>query len=176
MHIIVVLIIFVTNIVVMTYSSSVLTNISSDLPGFVLERTAKRMKQFFQEHLNQLGAGITVDQWVILQLLDQHSGMSQLDIARATYKDAPTVTRMLDLMCGKQLTVRIADPHDRRRFQIELTPQGREKIAEVLPHVEAARRMAWQGFSDSQLRSLLEGLERVYDNLELSPVKQTIDQ
>lgn len=165
-----------TNIILVTNSSSVLTNISSDLPGFVLERTAKRMKQFFQEHLNQVGAGITVDQWVILQLLDQHSGMSQLDIARATYKDAPTVTRMLDLMCNKQLTVRIADPHDRRRFQIGLTPMGRQKIAEVLPHIQAARQLAWQGFSDAQLKGLLEGLEQVYENLDFSPAKHAIDQ
>ena len=41
---------------------------SPTLPGFVLERTAKRMKQFFQQQLAAAEAGITIDQWVILQV------------------------------------------------------------------------------------------------------------
>jgi DNA-binding MarR family transcriptional regulator len=139
----------------------------AELPGFILERTAKRMKQFFQQQLTAADAGITIDQWVILQVLDQQEGLSQLDIARATYKDAPTVTRIIDLLCQKGLTRRLADPADRRRFKIELTPVGRDKIQAVLPVIQAARREAWRGLQEAEIGQLADILNTIFDNLGL---------
>jgi DNA-binding MarR family transcriptional regulator len=141
------------------------TDPSTELPGFILERTAKRMKQFFQQQLAAAEAGITIDQWVILQVLDRQEGLSQLEIARATYKDAPTVTRIIDLLCQKGLTCRLADPTDRRRFNIQLTPAGRDKIEAVLPVIQAARRQAWQGLPPAELDRLADILNAVFDNL-----------
>jgi DNA-binding MarR family transcriptional regulator len=138
---------------------------STELPGFILERTAKRMKQFFQQQLAAAEAGITIDQWVILQVLDRQEGLSQLEIARATYKDAPTVTRIIDLLCQKELTRRLPDPADRRRFNIQLTPAGRDKIEAVLPVIQAARRQAWQGLPAAELGRLADILNAVFDNL-----------
>lgn len=137
----------------------------SELTGFLLERTAKRMKQYFQQQLAAADAGITVDQWVILQMLDKNDGLNQLDIARATFKDAPTVTRIIDLLCQKGLTQRVADPADRRRFNILLTDQGREKAETVLPIIRTARRQAWSGLSDEEVSQLTGILNTVFENL-----------
>lgn len=137
----------------------------SELPGFILERTAKRMKQFFQQQLAAAEAGITIDQWVILQLLGQQEGLSQLDIARATFKDAPTVTRIIDLLCRKGLARRVPDPVDRRRFNIQLTEEGRKKTEAVMPVIRTARRQAWQGLTDEDIARLTDILNTVFDNL-----------
>ncbi|MDX1939422.1 MAG: MarR family transcriptional regulator [Saprospiraceae bacterium] len=139
---------------------------AADLPGFVLERASRRMKQYFQEQLQQAGCGITIDQWVILQELEKQDGLSQLEIAKATFKDAPTVTRIIDLLCEKGLTRRITDEEDRRRFQIELTEAGRNKIAEALPVIEQAREKAWQGFDEERLDALMHMLNEVFENLK----------
>lgn len=139
---------------------------AADLPGFVLERASKRMKQYFQEQLQQAGCGITIDQWVILQELEKQDGLSQLEIAKATFKDAPTVTRIIDLLCEKGLTHRITDQEDRRRFQIELTEAGRNKIAEALPIIEKAREKTWQGFDEERLDALMHMLNEVFENLK----------
>ncbi|HRD82000.1 MAG TPA: MarR family transcriptional regulator [Saprospiraceae bacterium] len=138
----------------------------ADTSGFVLERTARRMKQFVQEHLTQAGAGITVDQWLILQELDRQDGQSQLDIAKATYKDPPTMTRILDILVEKGLVHRAHDPADRRRFNILLTPAGRSKIEEVLPLVRAARREAWGGLSEPEMAELTRMLDAVFQHLQ----------
>lgn len=139
---------------------------AADLPGFVLERASRRMKQYFQEQLQKAGCGITIDQWVVLQELEKQDGLSQLEIAKATFKDAPTVTRIIDLLCEKGLTRRITDPEDRRRFQIELTDTGRARIAEALPVIEQARRKTWQGFDEQKLENLMEMLNEVFENLK----------
>jgi len=142
------------------------THGAAELPGFVLERASKRMKQYFQEQLIQSGCGITIDQWVILQELNERDGLSQLEIAQATFKDAPTVTRIIDLLCEKNLTKRVVNTDDRRKFQIELTAQGRKKIAEALPVIEQAREKAWQGFDEQKLHDLMQMLNEVFHNLQ----------
>ncbi len=137
----------------------------SESSGFILERTAKRLKQFFQQQLTTADTGITIDQWVVLQVLDRQEGLSQLEIARETYKDAPTVTRIIDLLCRKGLTRRITDPADRRRFRIQLTDDGRRKIESILPIIRDARRQAWQGIEDKEIDRLVDVLNNVFDNL-----------
>lgn len=137
--------------------------------GFLLERTAKRMKQAFQRELQAVGADITVDQWVVLQELDREDGQPQLAIAQAVFKDAATLTRIIDLLCQKELTRRVVDTEDRRRFRVELTAAGRAKIAEVKPLVRAFRRRAWQGLTDDQIDQMVGTLNRVFDNLKAAP-------
>ncbi|MBP8239069.1 MAG: MarR family transcriptional regulator [Saprospiraceae bacterium] len=142
------------------------TDRKADTSGFVLERTARRMKQFVQEHLTHAGAGITVDQWLILQELDRQDGQSQLDIAKATYKDPPTMTRILDILVDKGLVHREHDPADRRRFNILLTPAGRHKIEEVLPLIRSARREAWGGLDEFEMAELTRMLDAVFQHLQ----------
>jgi DNA-binding MarR family transcriptional regulator len=137
----------------------------SEISGFILERTAKRMKQYFQQKLAQTDADITVDQWVVLQELDREEGLSQLEIGRATFKDAPTITRIIDLLCKKGLTRRTPDPEDRRRFRIQLTGKGRQKIGEVLPTVKSFRREAWQGLKEEEVDRLVSTLNKIFENL-----------
>ncbi|MEN0004272.1 MAG: MarR family winged helix-turn-helix transcriptional regulator [Bacteroidota bacterium] len=135
------------------------------LPGVVLERTAKRMKQYFQKQLQLAQADITIDQWVVLQELQHKDGHSQLDLAKATFKDAPTITRIIDLLCKKGLTERITDPTDRRRFQIKLTELGRAKIEEVQPIIKEARGVAWEGIPKAEIDQMMHTLNQLFENL-----------
>ncbi len=131
----------------------------------ILERTAKRMKRFFQERLVAADAGITVDQWVVLNQLDKEQGQSQLDIAKAVFKDAPTVTRILDLLEEKGLIMRVPDTTDRRRFNIQLTSAGKMKIEEVWPYMKAGRQKAWTGLDDESINQLTESLNHIFENI-----------
>lgn len=139
--------------------------------GFIMERTTKRMKQYFQRILTEADTEITVDQWVLLQQLDQEDGRSQLELARATFKDAPTVTRIIDLLAQKKLVRREPDPSDRRRFRIVLTPVGRQKIETVMPLVIQFRKAAWAGLSEQQIDALVDTLNTIFDNLNDSEAK-----
>jgi len=138
------------------------------ISGFMLERTTKLMKRHFQQKLAAAGVGVTVDQWVVLQELDRKNGLSQLEIARLTFKDAPTVTRIIDLLCEKQLTRREPDERDRRRFKIVLTEQGKAKIQKVLPIAREMRSTAWHGLTDDDMDQLVQTLNTIFENLENS--------
>ena len=137
----------------------------SMISAFILERTAKRMKQFFQRELANAGVEITIDQWVILQELDREDGQSQLALANSCFKDAPTVTRIIDLLVKKGLVKRHQDEQDRRRFQVKLTKAGRKKIKEVLPVIREGRAKAWCCLSEEEMDGLVQSLNKVFENL-----------
>ncbi|MEL7123954.1 MAG: MarR family transcriptional regulator [Bacteroidota bacterium] len=141
-------------------------NKAERIPGFILERTAKRMKQYFAQQLKAMDAGITADQWVILQALDNNDQLSQFEIAQTTYKDAPTVTRIIDLLVGKNLLERLPDPKDRRRFRISLTKEGRALIDRLMPMVKEFRRKSWSGLSDEEIDQLIRMLNIVFEGYE----------
>ncbi len=144
----------------------ILTDNKVAASAVILERTAKRMKRFFQEELLAIDADITVDQWVVLQQLEKKEGQNQLAIAQAVYKDAPTVTRILDLLAKKKLVKRVEDDSDRRRYNIELTKLGRQRIKKVWPHIKAARQKAWVGLDDEAIDKLIESLNQVFENIK----------
>jgi len=137
----------------------------SRISGFILERTAKRMKQAFQQELLQADQQITVDQWVVLQELDREDRQTQQAIAEAVYKDPPTLTRIIDRLGEKGLIRREADPEDRRRFRIGLTDAGRKKIEAVEPLLMRFRQKAWSGLEEQEVHQLITSLNKVFENL-----------
>lgn len=138
----------------------------ADIPGFLIERTAKKMRQSFKQVLLRMEVGVTIDQWAILYELNRADGLSQLELAQRTYKDAPTVTRIIDKLCLKQLVERRADPEDRRRFSIFLMKQGRLKIELILPEARAFREKVWDGLGENKVKELIQTLNHVFRNLE----------
>src|SRR5690606_5088941 len=92
--------------------------------SFLLERTAKRVKQFAQQQFKEMGFQITVDQWSVLKNLYEYEEMKQNELAEILFKDNPTLTRIIDILCDKGLTIRTVHPNDRRSFIVKLTKEG----------------------------------------------------
>ncbi len=136
------------------------------LTGFLLERTSKLMKKQAQRLLKQAAVGVTVDQWVILQELAHENGLSQYELAQRTVKDAPTVTRIIDLLCEKKLLERRPDVEDRRRFRIFLTRAGRKKYEQIYPLIRSFRENAFRGLSANERKVLTEFMHRIKENLK----------
>ena len=142
------------------------------VPGYVIERTAKRLKRSFQQALAQEDGEITVDQWVLLDYIGKNPGQSQNDIADATAKDKPTVTRILDRLEEKELVERMADDSDRRKFGIYPTTRGKQKRNKLLPIVEQFRLAHYDGLSDGDVSNLLRILEQINHNITASQIQQ----
>ncbi|MDW7695948.1 MarR family transcriptional regulator [Flammeovirgaceae bacterium SG7u.111] len=134
--------------------------------GVLIERTIKKIRQHLQKNFNEKELGLTIDQWVLLELLNRKEGVSQKVIAEQSNKDAPTVTRIIDLLCKKKLAERRVNEDDRRRFNVHLTELGREKVKEVYPVVLDMRRTGWQGLDDNDFNELSRILEKICNNFD----------
>lgn len=140
-----------------------------EMSGLLIEKTARLFKLSFARLLMlHPEIDITVDQWVIIQLLYKHKTLSQQDIAELAFKDAPTVTRMIDLLENKLYLKRNPDPADRRKFIISLSTHGEAMYHMVLPIMQEFRLESYAGLTNEDLSALEYILNKIFSNLSKS--------
>lgn len=92
----------------------------------------------------------------VIDILDQHGRMSAGELARHSGLTTGAVTAVIDRLEQIGFVHRVADPDDRRRVLVELTPQGVETIVELMGPLAEQGRSLLSGYSDQQLELLLE--------------------
>ena len=135
------------------------------VPVFILERTSKKMKHAFQRVLKKWNTNLTADQWVVLQCLHVNDGLTQYEIGQKTYKDAPTLTRIIDKLVQKGLVSRHTNEYDRRKLNIKLTAGGKGKIDEFLPKVIEYRKRIYSNLTDVEIEQLFNTLNTIHNNI-----------
>ncbi len=133
--------------------------------SFLLNRTARRVKQYAQKQFKALDFGVTVDQWTILKAVAEHEAISQSELAKLTFKDMPTLARMIVLLEDRGLVERSVDEKDRRRFCVWLTVEGKEKVALLRPQIAEIRKQAWNNLTSGDFEHFKYVLETIYENL-----------
>lgn len=111
---------------------------------------------------------ITPEQWTVLYYLWSRDGVTQQELCNVTFKDKPSMTRLIDNLEKQQLVVRSPGMKDRRINLIHLTDKGRELEDSTKPLVTAIMRMALEGFSDSEIEMAGSMLTKVFYNLKNS--------
>jgi DNA-binding MarR family transcriptional regulator len=134
--------------------------------SFLLDRTARKVKQYAQQQFKQGDFDVTVDQWLILKNLSENGHLSQTELASLVFKDHPTLTRILDLLCKKGYVERVPHPVDRRSFQLHLTENGVKKVTELKPKVLEIREKAWENLNETDFEEFKRILNTIYQNLD----------
>ncbi|MDX3913486.1 MULTISPECIES: MarR family winged helix-turn-helix transcriptional regulator [Olivibacter] len=135
--------------------------------SFLLDRTARRVKQYAQATFSNKGFDITLDQWMVLKNLYEYADLTQKELAERCGKDQPTLTRIVDLLAKKELAERKVHPNDRRSFIVHLTDKGISKVEELSPQIKEIRTKAWENLNEDDFRQLERILNSIYNNLEL---------
>jgi DNA-binding MarR family transcriptional regulator len=134
--------------------------------SFLLDRTARRVKQYAQRKFKLEDFDLTVDQWLILKNLSENELLSQSELAQLVFKDQPTLTRIIDLLTKKGYVERMPHPMDRRSFQLLLTESGVNKVKELKPKVASIREKAWENLNEDDFEEFKRILNTIYNNLE----------
>lgn len=134
--------------------------------SFLLDRTARKVKQYAQQKFKVKEFDLTVDQWLVMKNLDEQEKLSQTELAHLVFKDHPTLTRIVDILCKKNYVERIQHPDDRRSYQLHLTIQGKEKVAELKPQIALIRQKAWENLNEKDFDEFKRILNTIYTNLE----------
>ena len=97
--------------------------------------------------------GVTGPQRLVLRVVGLFPGLSAGDLAAVLHVHPSTLTGVLQRLVSQRMLVRIADPADRRRAVLRLTPSGgrvnakrrgtvEAAVAAVLADIDAADRLA----------------------------------
>ncbi len=134
--------------------------------SFILDKTAKRVKQFAQNSFSAHGIDLTVDQWSVLKTLYEFPLLTHKELADKCGKDQPTLTRMVDLLLKKGYMKRVEHPSDRRCLHLQLTDLGGSKVQALAPLVKDFRMRAWENVSQEDFEHFTRILNTIYNNLE----------
>jgi DNA-binding MarR family transcriptional regulator len=133
---------------------------------YLMERAIRQMRMVSQQTFLQAGVDITVEQWVVLYIIHDGQGLSQVEITELAFKDAPTVTRIIDNLVKKGWVYRQMSSEDRRKFEIYTTNEGKMMVKKLLPMVMAIREQGIVNISESDLRVFKRVLGRLIENFE----------
>lgn len=136
----------------------------SSIIFYSLDRAIRQYRKLAQANIDRAGIGITIDQWLVLQVIREHDDLTQTDIAERVFKDQASVARMISLLLTRGLLASEPSPNDGRRSRLRVTPTGLQTLDAVEPVVLHNRAIALQGLSDDDLTVLKTLLERIYNN------------
>lgn len=114
------------------------------------------------------GLDITPEQWTVLAFLWKEDGISQQKLCDATFKDKPSMTRLIDNLVKQQLVYRDTSPSDRRSNHIHLTTLGRSIKEKANSAVYDTMNSALAGIDEEGLMQVRTILKIVFGNIQES--------
>lgn len=131
---------------------------------YTIEQTIKEYRKISQKNIAKIVSDITVDQGLVLLILNENSNYSQKDIAGLIFKDNASITRIIELMVKKSYLVRTVNESDRRKFNLEITEKGRNTVELLSPAIKLNRTTALDGLSENEIELLDTLLNKIITN------------
>ena len=127
---------------------------------FMLMRTYMSLKL---DSPFELRGGITRARYNVLRMLAQspEQRLQMTDIVTGMNVSPTNITKLVDVLVDDNYVRRAPDPDDKRKFWVELLPQGQRIFEEIVPDVGDHVRAFWTGISEREMRTLVHLLSRI---------------
>jgi DNA-binding MarR family transcriptional regulator len=137
-----------------------------ELYSFVTGKASTAIARRLQKKFNNAGLNLTIEQWSVLYHLWKQEGMSQQELCNATFRDKPSITRLVDNLEKLDLVKRVASENDRRINRIYLTRQALKLQEQSMILAEETLNEALETVPVEKVDVCKEVLQIVYDNLK----------
>jgi DNA-binding MarR family transcriptional regulator len=137
-----------------------------ELYSFITGKASIAIARRLQKKFNTSGLNLTIEQWSVLYHLWKADGRSQQELCNATFRDKPSITRLVDNLEKINLVKRVPSESDRRINLIFLTKQAQKLQEETMLLAENTLNEALTGVPGDKVDVCKEVLQIVYDNLK----------
>jgi DNA-binding MarR family transcriptional regulator len=137
-----------------------------ELYSFITGKASTAIARRLQKNFKQANLDITIEQWSVLYHLWKEDGMSQQQLCDATYRDKPSITRLVDNLEKLKLVKRVPSKDDRRINLIYLTKEAEQLQEQTMELANQTLNEALDGVTNGQIEIAKEVLQKVYDNLK----------
>ena len=139
-----------------------------ELYSVINAMAATAIARRLQKHFREASIDITIEQWSILYHLWKEDGLSQQDLCNRTFRDKPSITRLLDNLEKQKLVKRIPSKEDRRINTVMLTDAAKALQEETINLANQTMDEALVGVNKEEIETVKNVLQKVYDNLTQS--------
>ncbi len=136
-----------------------------ELYSFITGKASTAIARRLQKNFKDAEIEITIEQWSVLYHLWKEEGQSQQQLCEATFRDKPSITRLVDNLEKSKLVKRVASKNDRRSNLIFLTREGKALEQETMEVAARTLNEALEGVTNQQVEIAKKVLQIVYDNL-----------
>ena len=136
-----------------------------ELYSFISGKASTAIARRLQKKFNAQGLNLTIEQWSVLYHLWKEDGKSQQELCNATFRDKPSITRLVDNLEKLKLVKRVADEKDRSINKVFLTKAAQKLQEETMLLAEETLNEALEGVPPEQIEICKAVLQKVYDNL-----------
>lgn len=140
----------------------------SVINGMASTAVARRL----QKNFRKAGLEITIEQWSVLYHLWKEDGLSQQELCNRTFRDKPSITRLIDNLEKQHLVKRVAFPTDRRINLVQLTDAAKDLQRITIDLANQTMAEALVGVDKKDIETVKSVFQKVYDNLTLTPIEQ----
>jgi DNA-binding MarR family transcriptional regulator len=137
-----------------------------ELYSFITGKASTAIARRLQKNFKQNGMDITIEQWSVLYHLWKQDGVNQQELCNATFRDKPSITRLVDNLEKLKLVKRVASKEDRRRNLIYLTDTARKLQDQSMELANQTLNEALEGVAPDDIELCKQVLQKVYDNLK----------
>lgn len=137
-----------------------------ELYSFITGKASTAIARRLQKKFNAAGLNLTIEQWSVLYHLWKEEGISQQELCNSTFRDKPSITRLVDNLEKLNLVKRVPSEHDRRINLIYLTKQAQKLQEESMVLAEETLNEALETVPLDKIEVCKEVLQLVYDNLK----------
>jgi len=122
-----------------------------------------------QKNFRQAGLEITIEQWSLLYHLWKEDCLSQQELCNRTFRDKPSITRLVDNLEKQKLVKRVAAKNDRRINLVCLTDTARNLQQQTIDLASQTMDEALINITKGDIETVKRVLQQVYDNLTPAP-------
>ncbi|MEQ1624591.1 MAG: MarR family transcriptional regulator [Sediminibacterium sp.] len=133
----------------------------SVINGMASTAVARRL----QKNFRQAGLEITIEQWSVLYHLWKEDCLSQQELCNRTFRDKPSITRLIDNLEKQSLVKRMPSKTDRRINLVCLTESAKNLQQLTIDLANQTMSEALVGVKKEDIDIVKDVFQRVYDNL-----------
>ena len=133
----------------------------SVINGMASTAVARRL----QKNFRLAGLEITIEQWSVLYHLWKQDGLSQQELCNRTFRDKPSITRLLDNLEKQKLVKRMPSKDDRRINFVCLTESAKLLQDKTIELANQTMDEALVGVGKNEIEIVKQVFQKVYDNL-----------
>jgi len=134
---------------------------------YLIEHAIKEYRKISQRNISKIVKDITIDQCLVLIILNKDDKISQNELANLVFKDNASITRMIELMVKKDYLNRTIHQEDRRKFNLEVTEKGKKMLELINPIAKLNRETALNGLSLEEINLLEKTLNKIITNCKI---------
>ena len=132
-------------------------------PFYWLMKTSNRYSQEMESRLKLMGVNIT--NWRIGLILKHYGSISMTEISQHAVTRLPTVNKSVYSMQDQGLVSVSRSETDARVTMVRITDKGLETVEKLIQNTSKIVDRAYLGFSEKEIHTLNQLLQRLYDNL-----------